>query len=72
MDRAPASEAGGAGSIPVGGAGSIPVGSAIQVVLEIEANRVWLMLCYEWGTSSAGRASRSQRGGRGFESLVLH
>ena len=25
-----------------------------------------------WGCSSAGRASRSQRGGRGFESLHLH
>ena len=25
-----------------------------------------------WGSSSAGRASRSQRGGRGFESHLLH
>ncbi len=25
-----------------------------------------------WGSSSAGRAPRSQRGGRGFESLLLH
>ena len=27
---------------------------------------------HTWGCSSAGRASRSQRGGRGFESLHLH
>ena len=26
----------------------------------------------EWGSSSVGRASRSQRGGREFESLLLH
>lgn len=25
-----------------------------------------------WGSSSVGRASRSQRGGRGFESHLLH
>ena len=25
-----------------------------------------------WGSSSAGRAARSQRAGRGFESLLLH
>jgi hypothetical protein len=25
-----------------------------------------------WGSSSAGRAPRSQRGGRGFKSLLLH
>jgi MEMO1 family protein len=35
-------------------------------------------MCYNvlekslWGSSSAGRASRSQRGGRGFESHLLH
>ena len=29
-------------------------------------------LPHSWGSSSAGRAPRSQRGGRGFESLLLH
>ena len=29
-------------------------------------------LFVSWGCSSAGRAPRSQRGGRGFESLHLH
>jgi hypothetical protein len=27
---------------------------------------------YSWASSSAGRAPRSQRGGRGFESLLVH
>ena len=30
------------------------------------------MGCYSWASSSAGRAPRSQRGGRGFESLLVH
>jgi hypothetical protein len=28
--------------------------------------------CYSWASSSAGRAPRSQRGGRGFESPLVH
>lgn len=33
---------------------------------------LWTGPCPRWGSSSAGRAPRSQRGGRGFESLLLH
>src|SRR6266480_601013 len=29
-------------------------------------------ICCSWASSSAGRAPRSQRGGRGFESLLVH
>lgn len=32
----------------------------------------WCTALITWGCSSAGRASRSQRGGRGFESHHLH
>src|SRR6516162_6064818 len=33
---------------------------------------VKLKVCCSWASSSAGRAPRSQRGGRGFESLLVH
>src|SRR5260370_38661450 len=29
-------------------------------------------ICCSWASSSAGRAPRSHRGGRGFESLLVH
>ena len=54
-----------------------PVKSGIRVIFATPLalggrNMIYYALFSRWGSSSVGRASRSQRGGREFESLLLH
>ena len=58
--------------------GSNPPPSASKAIFSqyplVRALRIWytILRFHVWGSSSVGRASRSQRGGREFESLLLH